>query len=112
MLHLCAKKGKVVQVLIAEMVQAVNSTGTIKISTRSMKRVILVLSIESPLIVTRIIIKQWLIMTYPMTGRDIPSKAMQLVAYNNSIGPEIVARMLVKGEFYLNQGWKENERNW
>jgi hypothetical protein len=80
---MCAKKEKVVQVLLAEMVQAVNSTGTIKISTHSMKRIVLVLSIESSLIVTRIVIKQQLIMTYPLTGRDIPSKAMQLAAHSN-----------------------------
>ncbi len=83
MLHMCAKKGKVVQVLLAEMVRVVNSTGTIKICTSSMKRVVLVLSIESSLIVTRIVIKQWMIMTNPLTGRDIPSKAMRLVAHSN-----------------------------
>jgi hypothetical protein len=83
MLHMCAKKGKVVQVLLAEMVQAVNSTGAIKISTRSMERVVLVLSTDSSLIVTKFFIKQWLIMSYPLTGRDIPSKAMQLVAHSN-----------------------------
>ncbi len=52
MLHMCAKKRKVVQVLLAEMVRAVNSADTIKISTSSMKRVVLELSIESSLIVT------------------------------------------------------------
>jgi hypothetical protein len=83
MLHMCAKKRKVVQVLLAEMVRAVNSTGTIDISTCSMKRVVLVLSIESSLIVAKIVINQWLIMTYPLTGRDIPSKAMRLVAHSN-----------------------------
>ena len=82
--YICVqKRGKVVQVLLAEMVQAVNSTGTKEISTCSMKRVVLVLSIESSLIVTRIVIKQWMIMTNPLTGRDIPSKAMRLVAHSN-----------------------------
>jgi hypothetical protein len=83
MLHMCAKRGKEVQLLLPVMVPAVNSTGTININTRSMKRVVLVLSIESSLIVTRIVIKQWLIMTYPLTGRVIPSKEMQLVAHSN-----------------------------
>jgi hypothetical protein len=47
MLHMCAKKGKVVQLPLAEMVLAVNSTGTIDISTSSsMNRVVLVLFIH------------------------------------------------------------------
>ncbi len=37
--------------------RAVNSTGTINISTSSMKRVVLVLSIENSLIVTKVVIK-------------------------------------------------------
>ncbi len=70
--YICVqKKGKLVQVLLAEMVLAVNSTGTIEISTSSMKRVVLVLSIENSVIVTKIVIKQWLIMTYPLTGRVV-----------------------------------------
>jgi hypothetical protein len=71
MLQMCAKKVKVVQVLLAEMVLAVNSTGTIEISHSSMKRVVLVLSIENSLIVTKAVIQQWLIMTYPLTGRAV-----------------------------------------
>ncbi len=71
MLHMCSKKGKVVQVLLAEIVLAVNSTGTIEISTSRTKRVVLVLSIDNFLIVTKIVIKQWLIMTYPLTGRAV-----------------------------------------
>jgi hypothetical protein len=47
MLLMCAKKGKVDKVLLEEMVRAVNSTGTVKISSRSMRRVVLVQSIES-----------------------------------------------------------------
>jgi hypothetical protein len=83
--YICVQKRKVVQVLLVEMVLAVNSTGTIKINTNCMKRLVLVLSIENSLTVTKIIIKQWLIMTYPLTGRDIPSKAMHLVAHSNPL---------------------------
>ncbi len=92
MLHMCAKKGKVVQVLLVEMVLAVNSTGTIIISTRSMKRVVLVLSVENFLIVINIVTKQWLIMTYPLTERvvAVAVAVMMLAVATAAVAADVV----------------------